>query len=254
MTGGVVTDIEDLYVLVSLLQSTQPINIDLGSYDVTNLESVTFHLGVDEEANHADPSLLPWTHPLAPKFPSMHWGWAAGYRFIALEGKSGANIDQDIQFHCIGNEYYTKMEFPVSMSGQDNFVVTLDAEYNSLLSGIDISSGLILHGGQGEILTLAENFKENVFTVSSVTSTADSDLIKSLAVYPNPAPAGKIHIALEVASADNTIRVQDALGRVICTAAHSGLTEVEVAEPGIYFISVVGHSGNVLATRKIVVQ
>ena len=175
--GGQVTEVDDLYVLVSLLESNDPTIIELGEYEIASLESVNFFFGIDEQANHADPSLLHPSHPLAPKFPSMHWGWSAGYRFIALEGKSGPNVDQELQFHCIGDEFYKQMEYPVTMSGENSYTVKVDAEYKNLLEGIDISGGLILHGNLGEIQTLATNIGEKVFTTSGTTSTIDSELV-----------------------------------------------------------------------------
>ena len=252
--GGQVTEVEDLYVLVSLLSSTDPTTIELGEFEFDNLESVRFHFGVDSQANHADPSLLPPSHPLAPKFPYMHWGWAAGYRFIALEGKSGPNVDQELQFHCIGDEFYKQMEYPVTMSGQTSYTVEIDAEYKNLLEGINISSGLILHGNLGEIKTLAKNISEKVFSTSTSTSTSDSELVNSFEVYPNPVTNGQLNIKMDVASSNNLLRVQDALGRVVFSGTQLANTQVELSNPGMYFLSIADSNGKTLATRKVVVQ
>ena len=77
------TAIPNKWVLVNASEATE---VDLGSHDVTNVEAVHFHIGVDSSVNHSDPASYPMGHPLAPVFPSMHWGWAAGYRFVAIEG------------------------------------------------------------------------------------------------------------------------------------------------------------------------
>ncbi|MFT4565055.1 MAG: hypothetical protein ACJA1A_002632 [Saprospiraceae bacterium] len=252
--GGQVTQVEELYVLVSLLESTDPTVIELGEYDIVNLEAVNFYFGVDSEANHADPSLLHPSHPLAPKFPSMHWGWAAGYRFIALEGQSGPNVDQELQFHCIGDEFYRQMEYPVSMSGESSFTVEVDAEYKNLLEGIDISGGLILHGNLGEIKTLATNLREKVFSTPEITGTTDSELIKSLEIYPNPVSDGQLNVRLETSVSNNIIRVQDAFGRIVYSGIQSLNTQIDVLIPGIYFLSIEDNTGKKLATRKVVVQ
>lgn len=252
--GGQITEVEDLYVLVSLLESTDPTMIELGEFDIENLESVRFYFGVDEQANHSDPSLLHPDDPLAPQFPSMHWGWAAGYRFIALEGKSGPNVDQDLQFHCIGDEFYQQMEFPVTMSAESSYTVELDAEYKNLLESIDISSGLIIHGDFGEMSTLATNIIEKVFTTAAVTSTADSELVNSFEVFPNPVTNGQLNIKMDLASSNNVLRVQDALGRVIYNETQSSNTQIELSNSGLYFLSITDKTGEVLATRKVVVQ
>lgn len=252
--GGVVTEVEDLYVLVSLLESSDATIIELGEYAINNLEAIRFHFGVDQEANHADPALWHPSHALAPKFPSMHWGWAAGYRFIALEGKSGPSLDQELQFHCIGDEFYSELEFEVSMNDQSEYVVVLDAEYTNLLKGIDVTSGLIIHGGTGEVIDLAENISNNVFAVSGVTSTKDSELVKVFDAFPNPVTNGMLTIQTEVASTNNKLQIFDALGRTIYTGQQSNSAQIEIVNKGMYYISIVDSYGSVLATRKVVVQ
>lgn len=252
--GGQVTLVEDLYVLVSLLESNESTMIELGEYNISSLESVKFHFGVDEQANHADPSVLHPSHALAPKFPSMHWGWAAGYRFIALEGKSGPNIDQELQFHCIGDEFYTELEFPVSMSEQSEYVLTLDAEYTNLLQGIDVSSGLIIHGGTGEVIDLAENIANNVFTTSGVTNTEDSEIVKEFEVFPNPSFNGMFNIDIDILTSNNRIIIFDALGKTVSTVQQTNTSQIEILNQGFYYISIVDSFGNILATRKVLVQ
>lgn len=252
--GGQVTEVDDKYVLVSLLSSTDPTTIELGEFAFDNLESVRFYFGIDYQANHADPSLFHASHPLGPKFPSMHWGWAAGYRFIALEGKSGPNIDQVLEFHCIGDEFYKEMEFPVTMSGETSYTIELDAEYKNLLEGIDISGGLILHGNLGAIKTLATNISEKVFSTSSTTSTVDSELINSFEIYPNPVTNGQLNVKIDASTSNNILRVQDALGRTVFSGIQSTTTQIDLAKSGIYFLSIVNSNGKTLATRKVVVQ
>ena len=252
--GGEVTIVEDLYVLVSLLESSDATVIELGDYEINNLEAVRFHFGVDEEANHADPALWHPSHALAPKFPSMHWGWAAGYRFIALEGKSGPNVDQELQFHCIGDEFYNELEFPVVMSGENSYTVAIDAEYTQLLSNIDISTGLIIHGGTGEMPLLATNISEKVFTIAGVTSAADSDLVNSFEVYPNPVLNGIVNLEVDIASPVYFVKVYDTMGRLVQTAPNFKNTRIELSDSGIYYISVSDDKGAILATRKVIVQ
>lgn len=252
--GGQITEVEDLYVLVSLLESTDPTMIELGEFDIENLESVRFYFGVDEQANHSDPSLLHPDDPLAPQFPSMHWGWAAGYRFIALEGKSGPNLDQVFEFHCIGDQFYQQIEIPVTMNSEASYTVELDAEYKNILKGINVSSGLIIHGGNGAMPTLATNVVESVFTTAAVTSTTDSELVNSFEVFPNPVTNGQLNIQMDINASNNVLRVQDALGRVIYNETQSSNTQIELSNSGLYFLSITNYAGEVLATRKVVVQ
>lgn len=252
--GGQVTEIDDLYVLVSLMESTDATIIELGELELDNIESIRFHFGVDEQANHADPSLLHPSHALAPQFPSMHWGWAAGYRFIALEGKSGPNIDQELQFHCIGDEFYKELDFPVNMSNESEYLVSIDAEYTNLLKGIDVTGGLILHGNLGEIGTLADNLVENVFTSANVTNTEDSKLVNSLEIFPNPVTNGVFTINMDVATSNNSIVIIDALGKTVYRGKQTNSAQIDITNQGMYYVSIADGSGKVLATRKVVVQ
>lgn len=252
--GGQVTEVEDLYVLVSLLNDSESTMIDLGELTFTTLESVNFNLGVDQEANHSDPSLYHPTHALYPKSPSMHWGWTSGYRFIALEGKSGPNVNQNLELHCVGDQFYQQLEFDVNMSGEDSYLIELNAEYTNLLSGIDVSSGLIVHGNGNPIPTLSNNMIDKLFSLSVSTNTSDSDLFTSFDVYPNPVTNGQLTINLDLASTNNTIRIQDALGRVVLSQSQSNLNTVNLPNSGIYFVSVSDARGTVLATRKLIVQ
>lgn len=252
--GGQVTEIDDLYVLVSLLRGSFPTEITLGTLDINNLETISFHFGVDEAANHSDPSLYSMNHALAPKFPSMHWGWAAGYRFIALEGKSGPNVDQELQFHCIGDEFYTKIELPIDRDVQGEYTVTINADYAHLLSDIDVSGGVIIHGGTGEIPTLVSNISEKVFSVSTTTSTQDVEEKTSLEVFPNPITDGVMHINADLQPNQGYLTIYDQIGRVIYRDRYSSPTNVVMTSKGLYHVSLTDAHGNVLASKQIIAQ
>lgn len=249
--GGQVTTVDDLYVLVDLLHKAAPTTIELGSYDITHLEGVQYYFGIEEAVNHADPALWPPLHPLAPQFPSMHWGWAAGYRFIALEGKSGPALNQIMEFHCIGNEYYAPINLPIDVDITGDYTIQVSAEYNDLVSQIDISNGLILHGGFGEINTLARNIVEQVFTVPSATNVTDEEWSQHLVVYPNPARDGIVHIAVD--KSGYRVLITDALGRSVRKFTSPSKEYVQLEQSGLYFVSLQDNRGLVLASKTILV-
>jgi hypothetical protein len=85
--GGQITPVQD-YILV---KGSYSVSEPLGSMNVTNVEGIKFSIGVDSPANNEDPALK--LGPLAFQTPSMHWGWGAGYRFVALEGKVGNTLE-----------------------------------------------------------------------------------------------------------------------------------------------------------------
>ena len=151
--GGTETAITDLYALVDANNATQ---LDLGSHSITSIEGVNFHIGVDAGKNHADPASYSMSHPLAPKNPSMHWGWTSGYRFIAMEGNGGANLNQTFELHGLGDANYFKVTVPfaTAMTATNNeFVLNVDADYTRILENVNVSSGLIVHGETGAAKT-----------------------------------------------------------------------------------------------------
>ena len=252
--GGQEILIEDLYVIISLLEDFDPSLIDLGSHDIQHLESVSFHLGIEYDANHADPALWPADHPLAPRWPAMHWGWAAGYRFIALEGMCGPNVDQNLEFHVIGDEFFKEIPFEVNLSGQDDYLIEIDAAYNKLMDGVDISGGLILHGNLGEIMTVARNLSIGVFTLAGVVSTNDLDEINTFNVYPNPSHDGWIQWQID-ASIDNfDVYIHDTMGRLTHRQKGEKTGSVQLENSGIYLLTIKDEQGSVMANQKVLVH
>ncbi|MCH1576694.1 MAG: hypothetical protein L7S67_10510, partial [Flavobacteriales bacterium] len=124
--GGLETPIEGAFVLAdAFVDEVHP----LGSVEgVENVELVKFTVGIDPENNHADPVLWNEGHPLAPQVPSMHWGWSAGYRFIALEGASdGATLE----IHALGDDNHTPGNME-ALASVENGVLVLDIEADVL--------------------------------------------------------------------------------------------------------------------------
>lgn len=50
-------------------------------------KSLRFSIGVPKEPNHSDPAQYPPAHPLNSNLNHLHWDWAGGYIFLAIEGK-----------------------------------------------------------------------------------------------------------------------------------------------------------------------
>jgi len=164
--GGMETPINFVWILVNAAESTQ---VDLGDYNIDSLEMIKFHVGVDKNHNHLDPATYQASHPLAPQFPSMHWGWASGYRFIALEGTAGPNLDQTFELHGLDDDNYFETSIPLNVIASNNeIVVNLDADYTRALEDIAVNAGVIVHGDDAEAKQSLENFRDYVFSPSSV--------------------------------------------------------------------------------------
>ncbi len=180
-----VIPLKDVYVLVDLANRVQ--EYELGAWpaaDPANIAALRFHIGVDQQHNHLDPTTYPPTHPLAPQNPTMHWGWAAGYRFCTFEGKAGAlgAVPQvPFEIHAVGNDLYTEVEVPTTWIVVENgrAVLRVGAHYDNLFTGIDAQWGPIEHGNGPEAVQLMRNFAERVFVVpTSVASSAPANLAR----------------------------------------------------------------------------
>jgi hypothetical protein len=184
-SNGTSTSFDELYLLVN--PTTNEYN--LGNYDLEGLSQLNFHVGVSPDLNHDDPAEWVNGHPLAPQNPSMHWGWAAGYRFIAAEGMVDKDGDQvletPLQYHAVSDDYYTEIVLPVVSLNETNIVrVVLNVHYDKLFENINSSSGGIFHGVHNENLLLANNFAiNNVFSVPEDLYLSEETMIKT---YTNP--------------------------------------------------------------------
>jgi hypothetical protein len=252
--GGSETIIDDLHVLVNASQATQ---VDLGEHNITNVEAINFHIGVDPAVNHLDPASYPAGHPLAPSFPSMHWGWAAGYRFVAIEGKGGSSYNQLYQLHGLGDDNYFKTEVALDLTAENGtLTIDLDGDYTRVLEDISVNAGIIVHGDYGEARKALQNFRDYVFNPSqTVSATVDFSEVTGFSVYPNPTAGGSATVSVS-ATQDLTysVSVTDILGRQVQffdnIISNTTIT-VEAAQPGLYMVNLI-KNGQAVITQKLV--
>jgi hypothetical protein len=236
--GGMVTNVPNHYILAN---GSQNVTDALGSYSITSVESISFHIGIDTPVNHADPSLQPSGHPLAPKSPSMHWGWTAGYRFVAIEGMSGTSLAQTYEIHALGDQHYFETTVPatgVIKSGK--LIIALNADYTQALKGINISSGLIAHGDGVDEAKLLGNFRDNVFSTGFPVSVSNvMTKNTTIKIYPNPSVDGVASILFDNVQEEAEITVTDVQGRVVLHKSKpAGMQNVQIKlqSPGLYFV------------------
>jgi len=251
----VTTSIEDHVILVNARTETVEI---LGDYNIDQVESISFYVGVNQEVNHDDPASFANNHPLAPQFPSMHWGWAAGYRFLAIEGKGGSNYNQLFQLHGLGDSNYYKTEIPVTATAVDNqIVINIDADYTRVLENIEVNNGVIVHGDYDEAQKALQNFRDYVFSQGALTSVNDFEELNRFDVFPNPTNNGQVSIALSTTEAVTyDLIVSDLLGRPLYRNNAISTDEtitVHLNHSGVYFAQLIKDGGAVM-TKKIIVQ
>ena len=253
--GGTETAIEDAFhVLVNASQATE---IDLGMHNITQLDAIRFHIGVHPDFNHTDPASYGNGNPLAPSFPSMHWGWAAGYRFVAIEGKGGSSYNQLYQLHGLGDNNYFQTEVALEVSAESGeVIIDLDGDYSRILEDISVNSGVIVHGDYGEAKKALENFKDFVFSPSPMaSSTVDFSEVTGFSVYPNPTADGTATVSVSATQdLTYTVSVTDILGRQVKyfdnVKSNNAIT-VEVTQPGFYLVNLI-KNGQVVITQKLV--
>ena len=252
--GGTVTNAKDIYILVKANKSD---TIDLGNLNITNVESINFSVGVDPAVNNGDPAQWGAFHPLAPKFPSMHWGWASGYRFVAIEGKSGTNFAQDFQIHALGNKNYFKQSIPTSATDVNGaLVVSINADYTKAVSQIGMANGLIEHSENKEAAVCLRNFQTKVFSSldgsGNTLSARDINVPNAFGINPVPSK-GEVNIVLKDSRFyHGHMIVTDITGRKILTSLVGISNSISIENSGLYFLTIYGDG--VKSTKRLIIN
>lgn len=251
--GGQVTPIEETWLLVSA-ESQE--DYSLGNQNITEVESISFHIGVDHAHNHLDPTLYPDGHPLALHTPAMHWGWAAGYRFACLEGKTGTNLLFTYQIHALGDNNYYQTNIPTaSIQEGDNQVIVIKADYFGLYDGVDVSAGVILHSDNGLPATMLENFSQDIYSQILFTGTEEHNAKNTFSIAPNPCYnlSTTIQFNLQDSQA-HEVKVFDLTGRIVLQEQVADNSSVNVTLPdnGMYLVQL-WEGGAAIQTKKLIV-
>lgn len=254
--GGMEMAVPNKYILA---KGSANVNELLGNFNVTNVEGIKFSIGVEAPINNADPALQIAGSPLSFQSPSMHWGWTAGYRFLALEGTTGSGFTTIFQMHGLGNANYfnqTKMVAGVP-SGTNDIYINLNADYTQALKGINISTGPIDHGVNATDLTALQNFRDFVFSPGTGIPASIGNVEEKLDVniYPNPA-TNKLFIDFNnnTNNADKVV-LTDITGKIISESNLVNTNEINLSNTakGIYVLKFYSKNTNV-ANRKIVIE
>jgi hypothetical protein len=240
--GGQRTLAEDLHLLIDPAKDSVFV---LGTFDINDLEQIEFWIGVDSAHNHLDPSTYPENHPLAHHDPSMHWGWAGGYRFIVMEGVAGYTpgfLSGGYQIHTIGDENYRKISLAIDEHFiSDTMIIPLEAEYSKLLRRVQIAGGWESHSSVGKSKQLIFN-TQFVFSPVLLSNTTETSTTSGISISPNPARefftiavpwenAGPLRIYL------STPDGRPAMEEELYTAGQYINIDPSLP-PGLYFISV----------------
>ena len=239
-------------VLIDALDAATT-NLYLGSQSLDSVTAVRFAIGVGTTLNHLDPSIYSSQSPLAPKSPSMHWGWSAGYRFIAAEGMGSSSLNQGFELHGLGDVNYAMQTISTSgvAVGTDTLEIKLVANYDALTQGIAVGQGVISHGESGSARQSLVNMNNHVFSSSEGNAALSDKELEPLdfAIYPNPAN-GSFWIRATLGS---KIEVINVLGQIIETRTAKNSNERFVMETtGVYIVIL--RQGKSISTERVVVR
>lgn len=257
--GGQVTPLTGLHLLVRPVQDSV---YSLGQMpDVNKVEAITFSVGVAPEYNHLDPTTWSPDNPLAPQNPEMHWGWVSGYRFAAIEGEAGPNLDQHFEIHSIGDaNYFTQTIATVAVQADpDTKVIHLNADYSLAVKDIGLSLGLVKHGTTGTAVTLLANFRDVIFTALVASHVVDPVFEGSFGLLANPVSSSESpELRFSLPSGHNfSVKLTDIAGKEIVnhqleSGESQALTLDILPVAGLYLASLY-QDNRLVATEKLVV-
>jgi hypothetical protein len=240
--------IEKSYVLSS---AYEPDKIHaVGEYPHNfSFNKLKMEVGLDEETNHADPSPYPASHPLGPKNPDMHWGWAGGYRFIALEGFVDSNGDDipenTFQFHGLGDEllFSSILTLPENHH-PDSEVLVISLDYNKLFNSIAMTGNLIHHNSGKLNSVILLNAAQGGFMTPASTSSIENTSFDAVAAFSQN--NREIQLDFDHDENQKVISIFDTSGKEIkslTTNASFYSTTLDTELSGNYIITVFnGHS------------
>lgn len=175
--GGQALALTDTFVLAS----ANITNYDLGAHMFTNLEGISFDLGVDQTNNHVGSTNFPSGHPLSPQSPLMDWGWPAGYFFFVIDGTVDSNGDgtpnQFFSLRGLGDELFRNVD-PLTVSETGASVdVNLYVNIADWIKSIDLTSVGSQHNASTPNVKIANNTNlETVFTTELTSNVVENEL------------------------------------------------------------------------------
>jgi hypothetical protein len=236
----------------------------LGSWPIVAATGIRLNLGVDKPNNHADPAAWPAAHPLAPQNPSMHWGWQAGYRFMAIEGLIDNNGDgvpeADFEIHNVGDALLREVVLYGPMSVENGVLkVKFTLDYLKLFQNIALNNNAVYqHGDAPDNVTMMNNAAGLGFITLPATSglsNRPADL-PEVSAYPNPANM-EVSLQYPTVLMPDQLTVWDVYGRIMTVrgdVSRQGKTSVETSSfPNGTYVAVLSSNGRAVAQARFVV-
>ncbi|MBL7796604.1 MAG: hypothetical protein JNJ90_08890 [Saprospiraceae bacterium] len=254
--------LNNVYLLVNA--NTPNRTYGAGIWPVEQITGLTLHLGVDAAHNHLDPSAYPAGHPLANQNPTMHWGWTAGYRFMAIEGlldKNGDNIPETIfQYHNLGDSLYQTVELTGTGTLASGVLqVDLKLDYARLFDKLDMSGNLTQHGSGPINATMMQNAATKNFIAFGQASSTGMPTLQSAQISASPNPARTLTSVRYDLKAQGPLVVvlTNTLGQPLRrfeNLPHAGVLDIQLVDvpPGLYHYAFYDAS-RLIARKQLVI-
>jgi len=133
-----------------------------------NLTDIDFIVGVDATTNaetEMDFTERAVDDPLGQQNPTMHWGWAGGYRFMNIDAEADLDGDGEFEtqltYHLGKNEFLKNINLKPNVKleqGANNFQVIFDL--SKFLSGLDFETENFTKA-QPDNITIADKLLTN---------------------------------------------------------------------------------------------
>ena len=178
--------VTEQYVFANAAAGLNPVS--LGEVPSGRYTGLRFLLGVDGLDNRIAPGDAPDDHPLAPKDPSMHWNWNAGYVFLRFDGLLDIDGDGTVdpstgtprdaasgqwRMHVGGgtNAQTVTLNQPFELSGGAMEDLQMEVDLAAFVSGLDFSDASdrwCMTGGCQDVVDTVKGNASSAFTVLGV--------------------------------------------------------------------------------------
>lgn len=157
-----------------LLVTPNSTEFEIGQLGAGHYHDLKFNVGIDSEANHADPALWPIGHALSSNNPDhSHWGWDPGFIFITVEGLVDTTADMTGEanapflFHIGLDSFLKTVELESHTNSAGGAFVSVSVDWLKFFEGIDLREGRSTHTMNNMPLAMA--FRNNIvgaFTIN----------------------------------------------------------------------------------------
>ena len=116
--------------------STRRASFTLTKVPPGTYKSFRFSLGVPQKENHGDPAQYPADHPLNPNLNNLHWDWAGGYIFLALEGqfRTPPKRLNGFVYHLANDQNFSRVQLAANFRIKNNTALALSFDLKKLLT------------------------------------------------------------------------------------------------------------------------